>query len=131
MPGTYSSNWLDAQTSATRALLKFCTDHNRTDGEYVDSIRSCLSALKQRDISTALSHYQSVPLGGMMCFNDWWPPCIIEYETPEYVATVFEALTSHWSRLMRLSLPPKQCRACGKEIPALEVCPLCYMHRGT
>jgi len=131
---TYSSNWFNKQESATRALLKFCFEHNRTDGKYIESIRACLVALEKRDIDTAIFHYQRVPLGGMMCFNDWWPPCTSESETPEYVSTVFEALTSNWSGLMRLSLPSKQCRVCAKEVPNLEalgVCPSCYLHRST
>jgi hypothetical protein len=94
MTNTSSSISLHKETEATRALLKFCIDHNRAEGDDIESIRACLAALEEGKIKEALSHYQRVPLGGMMCFNDWWPRCVIESETPEYVATVFVALTN-------------------------------------
>ena len=117
------------QKSASEALLKFCVEHERIEGSYIDSLRACINALEQNDINGAIEHYKAIPLGGMMCFNDWWPPCVFENETNNYVATVFEALTSHWSRTMRLCLPPIKCRACGNEIPSPQVCPTCYVHQ--
>jgi hypothetical protein len=119
--------YFQKKISATRALLKFCVDHNRQSDGYVESVRSCLAALEQQDIDTALSHYKSIPLGdGPMRFNDWWIPCVLESETPEYVATVFEALTDYWDWAMKLSLF-KECPICRKEIPCTALCPSCYL----
>jgi hypothetical protein len=101
---SYSDNHIHSQQRATRALIKFCEEHG---DEYpsVGELRTCLEALEQGDIKVAVQSYQKVPLGGMGCFNDWLPPVVFSHETPEYVQAVFEALTSHWSLLMRLSLP--------------------------
>ena len=95
---------LHIQTPATRALLKFCCDHKR-NGRDVQAIESCLACLERKDVSAALTYFQQVPLGGNGCFNDWFPPTVFPHETPEYVSMVFEALVTHWSLMMRLSLP--------------------------
>ena len=95
---------LHIQTPATRALLKFCRDHQR-DETALKPIQDCLACLEREDVSTALAHFQRVPLGGNGCFNDWWPPVAFPHETPEYVSVVFESLVTNWSLMMRLSLP--------------------------
>jgi hypothetical protein len=101
---SYSDLHVHSQQRATRALIKFCSDHG---DEYpaVSELRNCLKALERGNIKAAVEAYQRVPLGGMGCFNDWLPPVVFPHENPEYVQAVFEALTSHWSLLMRMSLP--------------------------
>lgn len=93
-----------AQLRATNALLKFCYEHERIEGEYVNSIQACAKALESKDIKGAVSHFLNVPLGGNGCFNDWWPPVVYEHETDDYVWAVFEALTRYWSHIMSLSV---------------------------
>jgi hypothetical protein len=95
---------IHSQQRATRALIKFCEDRG---DEYpsVSELRKCLRALERGDIRSAVESYQRVPLGGMGCFNDWLPPVVFSHETPEYVQAVFEALTTQWSLLMKLSVP--------------------------
>ncbi|TAK93999.1 MAG: hypothetical protein EPO07_17375 [Verrucomicrobia bacterium] len=91
-----------AQAQSTKALIAFCEKHDQ-GGPRVDSLRECLKALEARDIREAIKHYRAVPLGGMGCFNDWWPKAGCEHETDEYACAVFDALVERWSRLMRLS----------------------------
>jgi len=101
---TFTDLHIHSQQRATRALIKFCEDR----GDHYPSVaelHECLKALERRDIKTAVESYQKVPLGGMGCFNDWLPPVVFSHETPEYVQAVFEALTTQWSLLMKLSLP--------------------------
>jgi hypothetical protein len=86
----------------TRALLKFCRDHGRSEDE-LEPVRACLSALEAGDVAEAVQQYLLVPLGGIGCFNDWWPPAVLEHETEEYAWAVFEALVGEWSRMMSLS----------------------------
>jgi hypothetical protein len=100
----YSDANAIAQLRATKALLKFCYEHERKEGAYIDSIQACAEALESRNIKSAVSHYLEVPLGGNGCFNDWWPPAVYEHETAEYVWAVFEALTSSWSNVMGVSV---------------------------
>ncbi|HYJ87391.1 MAG TPA: hypothetical protein VEW46_15120 [Pyrinomonadaceae bacterium] len=101
---SYSDIHIHSQQRATRALIKFCSDHDY-DYPAIPDLHHCLRALEQGNIKAAVEFYQKVPLGGMGCFNDWLPPVIFSHENPEYVQAVFEALTSQWSLLMRLSLP--------------------------
>ena len=89
------------QLRASRALVKFCDDHG-LKSIWLEKIRACGVALENGEITLAVENYNAVPLGGMGCFNDWWPPVIYEHETEEYAWAVFEALVDHWSRLMRL-----------------------------
>lgn len=100
----FSDLHLHSQQRATRALIKFCEDRG---DEYpaVEELRNCLTALERRNIKAAVEAYERVPLGGMGCFNDWLPPVVFSHENPEYVQAVFEALTTQWALLMKLSLP--------------------------
>jgi hypothetical protein len=84
---------------ANTALLKFCRDHNAPESGLVE-VQSCLGALQQQDIGLAMRHFRAVPLGGMGSFGDWFPPVVFQHEDPDYVWTVFEALTERWYRLM-------------------------------
>ena len=92
------------QLRASRSLLKFCNEHGYKN-EWLENIHHCIKALEKGDIAAAMENYSAVPLGGMGCFNDWWPPVVYENETEEYVCAVFEALVAQWSRLMSLSRP--------------------------
>ena len=74
----------------------------------INAVRSCLVALEREDIRAAIDQFQRIALGGMGCFNDWFPPVIFEHETPEYTSAVFDALVTRWSFLMRLSLPKEK-----------------------
>jgi hypothetical protein len=98
----HDSNYMSQQTSATKALIKFCEDHGYVSA-YVDTLRKCLVALEEKDLATAVSHFRNVPLGRMGCFDDWWPKAAGNHETDEYACAVFEALTERWFRLMNLS----------------------------
>ncbi len=93
---------LNLVIGATRALLKFCRDHQHAEGGLTD-IQRCLDALQQQDIGAAMRCFKAVPRGGMGTFDDWWPPVVFAHEDKEYVCAVFEALTERWSRLMILA----------------------------
>ena len=94
---------VSGQIQATEALLKFCKDHG--DGRTVPlgHIRKCLKCLKKEKIEKAYSEFETVPFGGMGCFNDWWPQQLLPHETEQYASTVFEALCVNWTRWMRLA----------------------------
>jgi hypothetical protein len=89
-----------AGVGSTAALIKFCEEHDRP----VPQLRAVLDALEADDRRAAAEAFHSIPFGGMMCFNDWFPPAKLENETPEYVSEVFEALTERWYRLAKLLL---------------------------
>ncbi len=93
-----------SQRRATRALIKFCEDHGYDVGG-VEELRACLKALDKKDIKSAVEAYLRIPMGGMGCFDDWLPPVVFAHETSDYARTVFEALITQWSLLMKLSLP--------------------------
>jgi len=93
----------DAQLKSTHALLKFCQDHNYKS-TYIENIKTCISALEDGNIQSAVKSYRAIPLGGNGCFNDWWHPVVYEHETDEYVLAVFNALLAEWSRLMQLNI---------------------------
>lgn len=95
---------IHVQLPASRALLKFCIDH-QYGSRHLEDIRQCIAALEARDMGAAVKAFQAVPLGGNGCFNDWYPPVVFEHEDREYAATVFEALVSNWSLMMGLSVP--------------------------
>jgi hypothetical protein len=96
-------NW---QLRVTRALLKFCEDHNYPSLGLTE-IRESLNSLVQGDIETAVEWYRKVPLGGRMgYFDDWLPPIVFPHETAEYLQIVFQALLTEWDRVMRLSSEP-------------------------
>lgn len=90
------------QTRATKALIKFCEDHDNDVGS-VRELRSCLKALERGDVKAAIDAYHRIPIGGMGCFNDWLVPAVFAHETPEYVQSVFNALLNEWTRLMSIS----------------------------
>ena len=93
---------LEFQRSATYALLKFCQERNR-QCKWVRVIQHCFDELERGDVEKAFRHFRKVPLGGMGCFNDWYPPVIFDHEDKDYVHDVFDALCERWSRLMALA----------------------------
>jgi hypothetical protein len=103
MKREYSDRHLHSQRRATRALIKFCSEHG-DEFPALTNLKECLIALDRGQVKEAVECYKKVPLGGMGCFNDWLPPVVYEHETLEYNQAVFEALTTQWSLMMRLSL---------------------------
>ena len=83
---------------ATRALLKFCDDHGKTEPA-VQDIRACLAALEAGERSNAITAFKRVPMG-KEGFGEWWPPAVGPNETEEYSWAMFEALVERWCRLM-------------------------------
>src|SRR2546423_12890857 len=94
----YGRGAFPTHETATRALLKFCIDHNCEDPSLVH-IRDCLSALETGERSNATESYKKVYLG-KDGFGDWWPPVTAPSESEEYVTVVFNALVERWHRLM-------------------------------
>ena len=106
MSTTGKEQYIDWQLRVTRALLKFCVDHNYPSLGLTE-IRQSLKALERSDLKTAVECYRKVPLGGRMgYFDDWLPPVVFPSETAEYVQIVFRALLNEWDRVMRLSPEP-------------------------
>jgi len=94
---------MDWQRKVTKALLKFCEDH-----EYpslgLTEVRECLKELERGEIKTAVEFHRRVPLGRRMgYFDDWSPPVLFPHETQEYLQVVFQALLNEWDRVMKLS----------------------------
>jgi hypothetical protein len=106
MSQKFTESNISAQLRYTKALIKFCVDHEYSL-DYLSSIKSCLTALENQSMKLAYEFYSKVPLGGNGCFNDWWPPVIFEHENSDYVWAVFEGLVSQWSDSMRLSIIEK------------------------
>ncbi len=95
--------YIDWQRKVTRALLKFCEDHNYPSLGLTE-IQECLKALERSDIETAVESYRKVPLGGRMgYFDDWLPPVVFPRETAGYAQIIFQALVNEWDRVMKLS----------------------------
>lgn len=93
---------LEVQMRATRALLKFCRDHDY-ESKWIVNVARCLLLLEDGQVADAYAEYINVPLGGNGCFNDWWPPVVFAHEDEEFVWTEFEALCAHWSLMMNLA----------------------------
>ena len=85
----------------TRALLKFCVDHQRDEdiGIGIGPIQDCLHALENGDVHAAVKHYSRIRFGPYG-FDDWFPPVVFEHEDGDYVWTVFEGLCGGWTRSM-------------------------------
>ena len=96
---TFSFNSsLPTVVGATKALIKFCEDH---EGDFkIGLLRIILSALERDDRVTAEKAFKKIYFGGNGSFADWLPPAKFENETPEYVQCVFIALTVQWYELM-------------------------------
>ena len=92
---------LASQLRATRALVKFISDHK---GEVDVDLAKCLGALEQKDVAAAARHARNVKILGMGSITDWIPPVVFPHETSEYLFTELEALAHNWWRLIALSL---------------------------
>src|SRR6266705_1901162 len=92
---------------STKALIKFCEDHDGVDK--ARQLRVVLAAVEANNRLAAVRAFKSIPFGGMGRFPDWIPPAKYENETPEYVQEVFVALTVQWYELASaLLLPAKR-----------------------
>ena len=96
----YEHTWLREQTRATRALVKFISDHQ---GQPDADLGFCLAALEAKNIEQAVHHARRVKPTGMGGITDWFPPVICANENEEYVTEVLVALVNHWARLISLS----------------------------
>ena len=88
------------EIAATKSLIAFCIARGY-NVRSVDVLKSCLSSLQCNDPQLAVQAYESIPLGGMGCFNDWLPAVKSKKEKPEKVYDEFEKLLSKWSESMR------------------------------
>src|SRR4051794_28234912 len=75
---------------STRALLKFCEDHDAPDK--ARALRAVLTALEADDRLAATRAFKAIPFGGNGSFADWFPPAKFANETPDYTEQVFIAL---------------------------------------
>ncbi len=85
------------QLRATRALLKFCSDHKHT-AFFVGKLEECLAAIEERNqeaVSEILALFKGA---GMGSYLDWYPDVICEHEEQEYVETVWWSLTANWQK---------------------------------
>jgi hypothetical protein len=99
------SNHSRLQIPATRALIKFLTDHN---GDVDPDLRDCLAALEVDDTALAVKHARNVKPHGMGSLTDWFPPAVYDHEDREYVSTVLNALVSYWCHTISLSFPKSE-----------------------
>jgi hypothetical protein len=93
-PGTFI-----VEARATRALLKFCVDHD-IDTKYVlNELGAILAALEAGEKMNAVEAFKRIPVG-RFAFGDWFPPAVGPLEDKDYALGVFEALMKRWHRLM-------------------------------
>ena len=98
--------FISAQRCATRALLRFCKDHDKDTEVPNTLLRESLAALEEADMGKAVEKFQGIHLGPHG-FDDWFPPAVYPNENDVYVRVVFESLVERWARLMSLSVPEK------------------------
>ena len=92
------SSSLIVHIRATKALIKFCEEHD-FDLIYFPKLQDCLNYLEKGEVTNAYEAYTQIP-SGKDGFGDWWPPVTHPNETEEYVWAVFEGLHERWCRLM-------------------------------
>jgi hypothetical protein len=90
------------QIDATRALIKFITEHR---GDVDADLSKCLNALENGAIERAVEYAKMVKPHGMGGLTDWFPPVVYQNESKEYVATVLHALVNHWCHIISISFP--------------------------
>jgi hypothetical protein len=90
----------DDLLSSSRALMKFCREHRYPEGGLV-RLQECIAALEADNFREAANCFRSIPLGGMGCFNDWFPPVIYDHENSDYVTVIFDSLLERCARLFR------------------------------
>jgi hypothetical protein len=93
------------QIEATRALIKFITEHH---GALDEDLNKCLLALESGETERAVEYAKLIKPYGMGSLTDWFPPVVYENETKEYVATVLNALVRHWCHMISLSFPKEK-----------------------
>ena len=87
------------QVRATYALLKFCRDHGH--GQFfVGKLEECLEAIKANDRTRVIDIAKLFRRGGMGSFIDWYPSVISPLEEPEYLETIWWALTANWQEAL-------------------------------
>jgi len=92
-----SERSLASAIRSTKALVKFCEDHDGV--EKARQLRGVLASLEADDRLAAARAFKAIPFGGMGSFADWIPAVRFENETAEYVEEVFVALTVQWYEL--------------------------------
>ena len=83
------------QKKTTRALHKFCKEHNHAPG-YISDLEIFQSALKSKDVVVLQKLIKKLRHAGMGSFLDWFPAAVYEHETEEYVDSIWNALYGHW-----------------------------------
>jgi len=106
-PGRYNDLHMHKQGRSTRALIKFCEEHHYPPDE-LREMKVCLRWLTLGSIKRAVEGYNRISIRRSGSLSDWQPPVVFDYETPEYAQAVFEALTTQWELLMKLSLPKSE-----------------------
>lgn len=91
---------------ASRALIKFCEDHDAL--EKAQQVRAVLAAVERDDRLAATRAFKAIPFGGMGTFCDWIPSAKYPNETDEYVNEVFVALTAQWYEFASEIFLPKE-----------------------
>jgi len=77
---------------ATRALLKFCAEHDGVTEHFATVLRS----LEADDFPAAWAQFRSNP---PRAWADWFPPVAYPNDK-DYVWEVFLAISERWCRLM-------------------------------
>ena len=90
------------QIKATRALLKFCREHDHA-AFWIGQLEKCLHHLERGERDDFFRVYESFKRAGMGCFMDWYPPVVFDNENDEYLETLFWALDAHWHANIRLA----------------------------
>jgi hypothetical protein len=85
---------------ATRALLKFCQEHQ---GVAANAVQLCLQALESGNYAESKKTFKAIHFGANGSF-DWFPPVVFSNENAVYVQAVYDALVERWHRLMTLLL---------------------------
>jgi len=83
------------QKKVTRALLKFCREHNHTPF-WISKLEEFLGELDARDVSTLQELIILLRQARMGSFHDWFPALVYSHENEEYVDCLWNALYGHW-----------------------------------
>lgn len=70
-----------AATRVTRALLKFCRDHQRSEADLLP-VERCLECLERRDALGAVEHFRGMRVGAVTIAGgaEWGRPAVTERE---------------------------------------------------
>jgi len=89
-----------SQIRATKALLKFCRDHNHTPF-FIAKLEECVCALENKDKDSVFAIVDLLSRAGMGSYLDWYPDVINANEDPEYVESVWWSLDASWKKAIR------------------------------